>query len=174
MPIQKDWLPQLQTTAATDDRVAQLFFTYLMNLDVTNWDMGDIPPTALRRKFKEQKTENNILAFLSDVIINPPKWYNDGAKDQLHWYAKDKIIKEFSDWTAKHNLLKRSWPCYHSLLLAGEIGYSRRIDRHNQLFDNQRKRQVVCYHITKATVRTAHQILLNDVDWDYPEVATSE
>ena len=50
-----------------DQRVADLYFTELMQRKVDNWNQREIPKTERRKKLKEANWENHFIHYLVDV-----------------------------------------------------------------------------------------------------------
>ena len=159
--------------AVKDDRIRQLFFTFLVNRDISSWKMADIPQTDLKRKFKQGQTDNNILSYLCEIIVNKQSpWYRYDLKEKDCWFSREVVSKKYFEWCDKSKRHSRSWKDVHAMLMKAQINYSRRVDRSiRPLFENTKAPQVVCYQLTKDSILRAHRLLLNDPDWVFPELA---
>ena len=147
--------------------IQQIYFTYLIARDVSNWDPENIPMTEVRKKLKEDKSYNHILKYMNRVVnvARSTTWYNhDNADPKKAYYSKARFMKSWDDWCDDNNIRKWDHTIIEQRLLTNGLPKSRVTDRSL----NGVKKQIICYQLNKDIVRNINRSMLNNAEWNFP------
>jgi hypothetical protein len=161
--------------AIKDERVQRAFFTQLVNRDLSKYVMQHIPDTKMRRCLKKNKNKNHILSFLTKLVTIQgfTTWYRDDIeRKDYRFFSKVRIRASFYDWLEDNSIARRyqPWPRLELRLKEAGLVVKRVTDR-SASGDG---RQVICYQLDKDVVREIHRSMLENVDWDFPEVVDTK
>ena len=155
--------------AVNDPIVQKMYFTYLINRDLSKFSMRDIPQTIRRKKLKEENHENHIIHYLINVVTEPDYawWYH---RDGRYFSCKN-VSKDFYETYCDANAIPRSyqrWGAIRSKLQSYKFPKRRTVDCCMKSELDKTKRVIQCYEITRNTVRALAQRWFDDPQWNYP------
>ena len=144
--------------------VQRAFFTLLLNIDLSEFNMADIPVSTRRKDLKENKGANFPLHYLRAIVTSHDTaiWYH--PKKEGGWYSKTKLRDSFVKFK-KDNDYKggAQWSAVMAKMTRHGLPIS---DRKKTCTDD--KRRVMAIQLDKIIVRDIHRSWLNDPTWDYP------
>jgi len=161
--------------AIQDERVQRLFFTGLVNRDLSGFVMQDIPETNMRLQLKKNKSKNHVLTFLERVVTVKGfvPWYRDNIeKAEFRYFSKARVRASFYDYLEDNSIPKRfqPWTTIEDRLKDAGLTMRRVTDRS----DDGQKRQVLCYRLDKQVVRDIHRKMLEDPAWEFEKIEVSQ
>ena len=147
--------------------IQRLFFTELVNRDLSKFQQSKIPHTETRKRLKETKNENLILEFLRNAVtVNSTNWYQpeDNCPHRGDgWYSVSAIATSFKSY------------CDNAMKFPKKCVFARHGWKSKQAYLNaigDKEVRLMSYKVTKDTVKELHRAWLGDPDWDYPEIET--
>ena len=164
---------------ATEDKKVQTYwFNMLIRRDLENWERRDIPDTKLRNMLKEEKFSNALLNYLRMVVTGQFKhcFWKPFLKSKDQWYWIDAIKCHFKEWVNRETgrIVNLKHAVDELLETAGppwaETGnrFKKRVYDRSVEVDGSTKKQVLCLHLTRESVKDLHRRVLNKPDWEYP------
>ena len=169
-----------------DQRVADLYFTELMQRKVENWNQRKIPKTERRKKLKEANWENHFIHFLVDVARGTDErwgdWYQEIPKKnnkKMCYFRKTRVLGCFREYADQQNL---NWSFFNlqqlmDIMTVSEkhsdprgdkrLRVSRVIPRGPLAFNSTKP--VRCLLIDKEEIRELYRYILNEPEWKFPE-----
>ena len=165
-----------------DEKIQQTFFSFLVRRDLSKYNPRKIPMTDIRRTIKHLRNENHILDFLRRLVckveLPGETWfYDDTRNEKLHlnkrWYSETRLWAAFQDFLDYIGIQKMYWPRRPTIreqLRENGLQISSRTHRDGMGTDKSDIRQRMSWQIDKDIVRELHRSMLNQDEWDYPEV----
>jgi len=106
--------------AVDDPRVQRLYFSFLVQRDLSKVNLRNIPDTEMRLALKKNKSMNHVLTFMERVVTLEGfvPWYRELAEEKA-WFGKGRVRASFYDYceatpsrsVSKYGAAsKRGWP----------------------------------------------------------------
>ena len=173
-------------TACKDTRVQDMYFTELLERDIDEWNMSEIPETKARERMREDKLENTVLKFLWDVVnyekADYSSWYRRNLPlshkgEKTCWFRQDTVKKAYLNYCKEQCISSVSFNHIHkkisskfanprtSNLLVCKRVWSREAGEYMKA----ERKASTCYLIDKVEVVRLTREVLGVPDWQFPE-----
>ena len=164
-----------------DKHVQRSFFTYLMSLDLENYDWRDIPNTQSREDAQNARGENRILDFLVALVLDDIEfdihgpWFvtkhnEEKLKRSQRFYCEQRVYEEYRRWLESAGVASRYIPTRQSMISdLTHHGLQKKyvFDRSFHWEEGWVGKQRHCLLIDKASVRDINRTKRKKPTWDY-------